>query len=211
RIWRLWAVSLPVDDGQPLTLVFEDIVYGSLVEALSRGNQDTKLRRHAVQIAEALRYLEKFQIVHGRLCLECCLLTYDSNVKLAVYGMSERSLLVEPKPNIDGDVETYRWLPPECIPSDDVPDVSDYDLSSMVYTFGLMLWSLFHAGVLPYENEKARNIRSRRRAPPAFEDGFMPPDFAQVCLECWNTSSEQRPTFKRLKQWIRDLQRESRL
>lgn len=46
-------------------------------------------------MVEALRYLEKFEFVHGRLTLDTFLVTYDENVKLMIFGLCDWTLLPE--------------------------------------------------------------------------------------------------------------------
>lgn len=54
-----------------------------------------------------------------------------------------------------------RWLPPECLPySNNAPE--SYGISGMIYTFGVMIWSLFHGAALPFEDETADSIRDRQ-------------------------------------------------
>lgn len=55
----------------------------------------------------------------------------------------------------------FRWLPPECLPSSDSAPVP-YNTSGMIYSFGMIVWSMFHGGTLPFEDEPAANIRNRR-------------------------------------------------
>ncbi|KAK0423198.1 hypothetical protein QR680_008021 [Steinernema hermaphroditum] len=191
RIWRLWSVASPAESA--LTLVLEDIFYGSL-------------RNFAVHITEGLRYLEKRGVVHRRLSLDVCLLTYAHNVKLALFGLTEdRLVAVDDDLN---DVDRCRWVPPDCLPYMDTPHLP-YDSSSMVYTFGTMLWSMFHGALLPFENEPAERIMDRafrlETQQLSIDDKLMPEDVATVAVRCWDANQFVRGRFKELKKTLRKL------
>ncbi|TKR77848.1 hypothetical protein L596_018750 [Steinernema carpocapsae] len=168
RIWRLWGL---VDTSETtMTLVLEDIFYGSVAEYIRSSRRGAQqLRNFAVHIAEGLRYIEKRGLVHRRLCLDVCLLTYQYNVKVALYGLSGEQLIAHDD-NFE-DVDRCRWVPADCLPvMDDGPHLP-YDLSCTVHTFGTMLWSIragrahtmlwsmFHGAILPFEDEPAERIK----------------------------------------------------
>lgn len=93
-----------------LKLVLEDIVYGSLAEYIRLGQRlESQLKRFSLQMAEGLRYLEKFNFVHFRLSIDCFHVTYCYNVKLAIYGFSETKLL--PDSEDFEDIDQCRWMP----------------------------------------------------------------------------------------------------
>ncbi|KAK0417018.1 hypothetical protein QR680_012791 [Steinernema hermaphroditum] len=205
RIWRLWSFASPAENA--LTLVLEDISCGSLTEYIrSSFRAPQQLRNFAIHIAEGLRYLEKRGVVHRRLSLDVCLLTYAHNVKLAFFGLSEERL-VAVDDNLE-DVDRCRWVPPECLPYMNTPRMP-YDSSSMVYSFGSILWSMFHGALLPYENEPSERIKDRafRLEYPqlAIEGRLMPDEMAAVTLRCWNTDPLMRGGCKELKKTLRNL------
>lgn len=75
-----------------------------------------------------------------------------------------------------------RWLPPECLPSPD-SSPAPYDISGMVYSLGVMLWSMFHGGALPFEDEPAINIRNRQyriQNPLYIEPELVPDEIRNV-------------------------------
>jgi hypothetical protein len=78
----------------------------------------------------------------------------------------------------------FGWLPPECLPNQSQGNERvPYSLSSMIYTFGLVIWSMYHAAVLPFEDEKAREIQSaayRIKKMPSCDEGFMPNEIIGV-------------------------------
>ncbi|VDM50475.1 unnamed protein product [Toxocara canis] len=173
RIWRLWGVC---ESDSGVSLILEDIVYGSVAEYVRVGLREySQLCQFAVQIAEGLRYLEKYSFVHRRLTLDVCMLTYDYNVKIAIYGLTAGELF----PTTDDlkDVDRCRWIPPECLPHPDGPK-RPYDSTAMVYSFGTVIWSMFHGAAMPYEDEQAANIidRNFRASQPLFIEPELVPE-----------------------------------
>ncbi|MCP9258286.1 hypothetical protein DINM_002789 [Dirofilaria immitis] len=148
RIWRLWGVCQHISGN--VSLILEDIIYGSVADFLCK---------FAVHIADGLRNLEKYGFIHRRLSIDVCLLTYNYNVKIAIYGLTPGELY--PTYLDLDDVDHCRWLPPECLPNLDSTPIS-YNASGMIYSFGIILWSIFHGGILPFEDEPADNIRNRQ-------------------------------------------------
>uniref|UniRef100_A0A8R1TZ64 Protein kinase domain-containing protein n=1 Tax=Onchocerca volvulus TaxID=6282 RepID=A0A8R1TZ64_ONCVO len=158
RIWRLWGIC-QYDTGN-VSLILEDIIYGSVAEFVRTGlrPQDQQCK-FAIQIVDGLRNLEKYGFIHRRLSIDVCLLTYNYNVKIAIYGLTPGELYPT-YVDLD-DIDHCRWLPPECLPNLDSPP-APYNASGMIYSFGMILWSMFHGGALPFEDEPANNIRNRQ-------------------------------------------------
>uniref|UniRef100_A0AC35FM44 Protein kinase domain-containing protein n=1 Tax=Panagrolaimus sp. PS1159 TaxID=55785 RepID=A0AC35FM44_9BILA len=210
-IWRLWGI---VYENSILRLVLEDIVYGSLAEYIRLGQRlESQLKRFSLQMAEGLRYLEKFNFIHFRLSIDCFLVTYCYNVKLAIYGFSENELIK--KFEDFEDLDQCRWMPPECLPAIAIPNVvvptdrARYSLTSMPYTFGTCLWSLFLSGAIPYENQPPENIRDRLfrlQNLPEVDEEFMPRDIIEITIQCWESKPNHRPNFKEIKQLLRKIQ-----
>uniref|UniRef100_A0AC34Q432 Protein kinase domain-containing protein n=1 Tax=Panagrolaimus sp. JU765 TaxID=591449 RepID=A0AC34Q432_9BILA len=204
RIWRLLAIS---KENHGLILIFEDIVHGSLMDHVRQQKRsDLELKKFALQMAEGLRYLEKFNFVHHRLSLECFFLTFSFNVKLAIYGFDEAELVSTD----DGhdDLDKCRWTAPECLFSDSHESPEKYDLISMVFTFGNCLFSMFHGAFLPFEDESSQNIKNREwrmKNFPIPENELMPKEIIEICQNCWEIDRKLRPTFKELKQKLRRI------
>uniref|UniRef100_A0A9J2PLX0 Protein kinase domain-containing protein n=1 Tax=Ascaris lumbricoides TaxID=6252 RepID=A0A9J2PLX0_ASCLU len=204
RIWRLWGIC--EYNGGAVSLILEDIVYGSVAEYVRVGLREySQLCQFAVQIAEGLRYLEKYGFIHRRLTVDACMLTYDYNVKIAIYGLTAGELY----PTTDDlkDVDRCRWIPPECLPHPDGPK-RPYDSSAVVYSFGTVLWSMFHGAAMPYEDEQAANIidRNYRSSQPLFIDNELVPEpMREVILRCWNNSESIRGRFRDLKWQLRKV------
>uniref|UniRef100_A0AC34Q1Q2 Serine-threonine/tyrosine-protein kinase catalytic domain-containing protein n=1 Tax=Panagrolaimus sp. JU765 TaxID=591449 RepID=A0AC34Q1Q2_9BILA len=133
RIWRLLAIS---KENHGLILVFEDIVHGSLMDHVRQQKRnDSELKKFALQMAEGLRYLEKFNFIHHPELVS----TDDGHDEL----------------------DKCRWTAPECLFSVSHEPTEKYDLISMVFTFGNCLFSMFHGGFLPFEDESSQNIKNR--------------------------------------------------
>uniref|UniRef100_A0A158Q8H0 Protein kinase domain-containing protein n=1 Tax=Elaeophora elaphi TaxID=1147741 RepID=A0A158Q8H0_9BILA len=203
RIWRLWGIC---EYGpRNVSLVLEDIVYGSVA-----GFVRTSLRpqeqqcKFAVQIVDGLRSLEKYGFIHCRLSIDVCLLTYNYNVKIAIYGLTAGELYPT-YVDLD-DVDQCRWLPPECLPSSgDTP--APYNASGMIYSLGVILWSMFHGGALPFEDEPAANIRNRQyriQNPLYIEPELVPSEIRNVILSCCSEDISLRGRLKSIKIYLRN-------
>ncbi|KAL4003406.1 Protein tyrosine kinase family protein [Acanthocheilonema viteae] len=203
RIWRLWGICQYGPEN--VSLVLEDIVYGSVADfvrtSLRPKDQQCKF---AMQIADGLRNLEKYGFVHYRLSIDVCLLTYNYNVKIAIYGLSAGELYPT---YVDLDsVDQCRWLPPECLPgSDGTP--APYNTSGMIYSFGIILWSMFHGGALPFEDEPAANIRNpqyRIQNPLYIEPELVPNEIRNAILSCCSEDIAIRGRLKTIKMYLRN-------
>uniref|UniRef100_A0A7E4VDX8 Protein kinase domain-containing protein n=1 Tax=Panagrellus redivivus TaxID=6233 RepID=A0A7E4VDX8_PANRE len=212
RTWRLWGIVF--EQPTTLKLILEDIVFGSLTEYVRLGHRlNSQLKRFALQMAEGLRYCEKFDFVHYRLSLDAFLITYSYNIKLALYGFSDGELVSSDE--AFDDIDRCRWLAPENLPAPILPDQSPpadripYDLPSMSYTYGTAIWALFHGGAFPHEDEPPENIRDRAYRYdnlPGIDENLMPKDAIEVCHRCWNKKPSARPRFKELKYTWRKVQ-----
>ncbi|VDN06257.1 unnamed protein product [Thelazia callipaeda] len=199
RIWRLWGVcEYP---NQTVSIILEDIIYGSVAEFIrTSAPPQTQLNKFGLQIVEGLRDLEKFGFIHHRLSIDICLLTYKYNVKIAIYGLTSGELY--PKVSDLDDVDHCRWLPPECLPiSKHKPE--PYTTSGMIYSFGMILWSIFHGGMLPFEDEPANNIQSRKyriENPLFVEPEIVPNKIRDVSLKSKKVSisSQKKQTHLRI-------------
>ena len=170
------------------------------------------MKRIALQMAEGLRYLEKFNFIHYRLSLDAFFITYSFNIKLSIYGMSEAKLLSTDE-KLD-DINRCRWMSPESLPASILPtgnppeDRVPYNNQGMVYTFGSCLYSVFHEGALPHEDEPPENIRDRRwrmENLPVLDVEALPKEVTHMCLRCWRKPSE-RPGFKEIKNRLKKIQ-----
>ncbi|CAD5231106.1 unnamed protein product [Bursaphelenchus xylophilus] len=209
RIWRLWGICSPC--STECTLVLEDIVYGSLAAYVRKHWDKDQLLRFSLQTCDALRYLEKMNFVHHQLDLDCLMLTYDHNIKLAIYGLLPDELL--PLETGCHSLDKIRWSPWECLPEPISTPTGQgnlageqYSFTGMVYTFGSMVWSMCHGGMLPFENEKPENIKSkafRMENSLEIEENLTPNKLESVITKCWSRKPSHRPSFKDLKHQLR--------
>uniref|UniRef100_A0AAF5PP68 Protein kinase domain-containing protein n=1 Tax=Wuchereria bancrofti TaxID=6293 RepID=A0AAF5PP68_WUCBA len=203
RIWRLWGICHYSPES--VSLVLEDITYGSLADFIrtSPRPQDQQCK-FAMQIVDGLRNLEKYGFIHSRLSIDVCLLTYNYNVKIAIYGLTPGELYPT-YVDLD-DIDQCRWLPPECLPNSDITPIP-YNTSGMIYTYGIILWSMFHGGALPFEDEPAENIRSRRyriQNPLYIEPELVPNEIRNVILSCCSEDIAIRGRLKSIKIYLRN-------
>ncbi|VDK48243.1 unnamed protein product [Anisakis simplex] len=208
RIWRLWGICESMN-CDAVSLILEDIVYGCVAEYVRIGRR--QYSQVIIQLYRCnfdmfrLRYLEKYSFIHRRLSLDVCMLTYDYNIKIAIYGLSAGELFAT-SDDLD-DIDRCRWIPPECLQHPDGAERA-YDASAMVYTFGTILWSMFHGASLPYEDELASNITDRnfRRSQPLFIDAeLVPHPIKEVIQRCWNDDLTVRGLFRDVERQLRKI------
>ncbi|EFO21629.1 TK protein kinase [Loa loa] len=203
RIWRLWGICQHGPEN--VSLVLEDIIYGSLADFVRTDfRPQDQLCKFAAQIVDGLRNLEKYGFIHYRLSIDVCLLTYNYNVKIAIYGLSMGELYPT-YVDLD-DIDQCRWLPPECL-SNSGNTSAPYNASGMIYSFGIILWSMFHGGALPFEDEPADNIRNpqyRIQNPLYIEPELVPNEIRNVILSCCSEDIAIRGRLKSIKIYLRN-------
>uniref|UniRef100_A0A915Q3M4 Protein kinase domain-containing protein n=1 Tax=Setaria digitata TaxID=48799 RepID=A0A915Q3M4_9BILA len=201
RIWRLWGVCQYATET--VSLVLEDIIYGAASEFIRTNPiSQTQLCKFAAQIVDGLRNLEKHSFVHRRLSIDVCLLTYNYNIKLAIYGLTPGELF--PTNDDFDDIDRCRWLPPECLPDAD-NITGSYGTPGMIYSYGMILWSMFHGALLPYEDEPAINIRNRQyriKNLLYIEPELVPNKIRDVILSCWSEDIAIRGRLKNIKLYL---------
>ncbi|CAJ0577908.1 unnamed protein product, partial [Mesorhabditis spiculigera] len=215
RIWRYIGFHSPPQHPTHLVIMMENIKLGSVTEYVRSQTQNLdrlELSRFCFETSEALHYLEKYDFVHKRLSVDCLLLTCDRHVKLVIYGLSQGELYPT---TVDlEDPERAKWVPPECLrrgrtPED--PSPHEYDNTSVVHTFGTVIWSIFHHCFAPYEQETAAEVTSyayRIENPLDVMDDYIPHSIDKVMNSCWSADPDRRPDFKEIKGQIRKAVRD---
>ncbi|VDO04417.1 unnamed protein product [Rodentolepis nana] len=154
------------------------------------------LLNFAIDIANALLYLESIAVSHGDIAARNVLLTSSLTAKLGDFGLAcviphEKSIAQPPSKRFP-----IRWSAPEVILS------NLRHVRSDVWSFGVLLWEIFSFGETPYahiDSEEAVgtyvSIEGGRLCRPLIiADG----DLYALMKGCWNKSVEHRPSFQSL-------------
>lgn len=158
--------------------------------------------RLAHQIALGMNFLHSKDLVHQDLKPSNVLLDSDLNAKLADFGLSRVSTSASRsnQETLDEIGGTVKYMPPEAFKADYEP-VRAFD----VYSYGILLWSIF-SGKEPYP-ETNTNWRVRLRIPegdrPLVEElekksvkGLD--TLVKLMKECWDQEPNNRPSFSEI-------------
>lgn len=91
-------------------------------------------------------------------------------------------------------------MTPRCLPMSGTTP-SKYDMSAMVYSFGTILWSMFHGARQPFCGEEETNIKNRLyRSNHSLEidDQLVPNKMKQVTTKIYDFLTALRPTLFRI-------------
>ena len=216
RIVRLFGASLDTDSHKGI-IVMEYMQNGSVPDALKilAGKEFELIRSKiyhqiSLDVAEALNFMHSVNSIHRDLRLHNILLDKDWRAKLTDFGLSKHLTETRTRPACTtlGKKVPLRWRAPEAIKS------ARYTKESDVYSYGLLLWSLWTRKVLPYlsifrvtdENNSIKvtefieklNNGERQNIPEA-----IPTMYASIITACWRTKPEHRPEISILTQRLR--------
>ncbi len=170
-----------------------------------------------INTSDALAYLHQSNILHKNLKSSNILIGVDLRANVCDYGLisilqplrqacdSERCLCKLSHPALPVSI---RWSSPEILsnPSDN----SQFNFACDVYSFGVCLWEQIHLEQ-PYaeikdEAEVSRLIVDGCRL-PSFDETMMivMPEYKQLMNDCWTKNPQERPTFERIGQILRDM------
>ena len=155
--------------------------------------------RIAYQLAVALLFLHKNNILHRDVKTDNIFLDENNNVKLADFGLS----MYAPGTVHDKDTSygTVLYMAPEVLQE------KDFDAKCEVYTYGLMLYEIFTERLAFDKVERQDELLEyqRLREPlPVTEadwshednDGLPPKELWTLAKQCWKYSPEERPTME---------------
>ena len=139
-----------------------------------------------IQVADAMRYLEKNKLVHRDLACRNVLLLSEDQAKVTDFGMS-RALDVQRDYYKSQNVGKWplKWYPPEAI------YYWKFDCKTDVWSYGVTLWEATSYGARPYQGmdgwQVLKFIESGKRLdkPPA-----CPPQLYCLMNECWKFKYE---------------------
>lgn len=153
-----------------------------------------KLSTFGYQVALAMAFLERHQLLHRDLAARNVLLTEHQICKLADFGLSR---------TLGGSSNDYyrrnvgvsapipvRWMAPETL---------DFNVSTIMsdkWSYGVLLWEIFSLARRPYAGvanaEVAKCVRDGHR----LEQPKLCPDaIYALMLQCWSAEPEARPPF----------------
>ena len=155
--------------------------------------------RIAYQLAAALLFLHKNNILHRDVKTDNVFLDENNNVKLADFGLS---MYVE---GVVYDAGSAPGSPLYMAP--EILQKKDFNVMCEVYTYGLMLYEIF-TGRQAFEGIKTvpQLVAQQKEAEPLpvtkadwshdDNDGLPPKELWTLAKQCWKYSPEERPTME---------------
>ena len=188
----------------PVLIVLEFCEGGELLQRVQSAAPEelsvTNMLTYGAQIALGMQYIATRNIVHRDLAARNVLLSIDRTCKVADFGMSA-SLVQAGKQYAAEYVRmreevAMRWASPEALQDQKFSAASD------VWSYGVVLWEIFSAGKLPFEDlgigEIGAFVRTGGKlgAPPPSD---CPPEvYEQLILPCFAFDAKKRPAFGEL-------------
>lgn len=204
----LVGMSLVYSNGQlrPKILYPVTILESNLHNYLRRRrlhNQVTlaRLVHFAIQIAEAISYLEDVGLVHRNLATERCILDENMNVKVYQFAFA-RKLNAEGYYKADPSRESrpaIGWMAIESLAE------NIYSTCSDVWSFGVILWEIFSQASTPYGSKSDYEIFEFLNGGGRLERQFeSSPDFIlEMMTTCWHPNPLLRPRIKGILEDLR--------
>lgn len=173
----------------------------SYVRDSNRNLTVLELLEMAVQVAEAMAYLESVHVVHSNLAARNCLVTEQKKVLVSEYGLTKD--LFDPEQYLVEDGRTknlVKWMAPE------VTESLEFNTQSDVWSYGVLLWELLTRGVTPYPDVSNSDL------PGYLETGNRmkkprqcPENIYELMLRCWSQDPSARPTFQQIGEEIQSF------
>ena len=156
----------------------------------------------ALEVAEALKYINQFGIVHRDIKPDNILISSEGEVKLVDFGLSreEHQQTVSIKGEMSG---TPQYLAPEYI------DGKKLNIRTDIYSLGITLFYMV-SGVLPFQAGTAMALLSKQlnEAPPILTDvtDHVSPEFATLINRMLIKDPDERITLDEMIEGFQTLQ-----
>ncbi|XP_051962413.1 protein-tyrosine kinase 6-like isoform X1 [Xyrauchen texanus] len=195
---HLIALFAICTSSTPYYIITELMEKGNLLNFLrsSEGGalDQVSLMDMAAQVADGMAYLEANNSIHRDLAARNVLVGEGYTCKVADFGLAR--IIKEPFYISDERKIPYKWTAPEAISHGCFSNKSD------VWSFGILLYEILTYGGIPYpglsSNEVFIHITEHHYRMPA--PSKCPQVIYDIMLSCWSAQTEDRPTFKDLKQ-----------
>uniref|UniRef100_A0A8C6UJT4 Tyrosine-protein kinase n=1 Tax=Neogobius melanostomus TaxID=47308 RepID=A0A8C6UJT4_9GOBI len=188
-----------VEKDGSLFIVTEFMAKGCLVDYLrSRGRtviDGDSLLHFALNVCEAMAYLEASNFVHRDLAARNVLVSDDNIAKVSDFGLAKEASSVQDTAKLP-----IKWTAPEAIRE------KNFSTKSDVWSYGILLWEIYSFGRVPYPRIPLKDVV------PRVEKGYKmdcpdgcPEVVYNVMKQCWNIDPTARPTFRQLKEWLQHI------
>eukprot|EP01113_Clastostelium_recurvatum_P031502 TRINITY_DN3939_c0_g1_i2.p1 TRINITY_DN3939_c0_g1~~TRINITY_DN3939_c0_g1_i2.p1 ORF type:complete len:1097 (-),score=195.72 TRINITY_DN3939_c0_g1_i2:87-3377(-) len=151
------------------------------------------LKRIVMSVALGMNHLHEEGIIHRDLAARNILVNKSWDVKVADFGMSREATLEQESQQTQSTVGPLKWMSPESILN------RQYSKKSDVWSFGVVVWEVFHFGRTPYSPLSAVQAAmavARDGLRLEIENPNVPPLYAELMHSCWQVDPAARPDFK---------------
>lgn len=151
------------------------------------------------QVGEALGFIHERGYIHGDLKPDNILVDNDGQVKLIDFGFAAPI-----GTDVEGLKGTWGYIAPEQTGGVLGPQTDVYNLGAAMY------W-IFTGEKLPYLSANgdissgAIGSQEIKPTPPHHLDQAIPKDLSDIIMRCCNADSSHRPTLKRLRNKLHDI------
>lgn len=191
---------------EPMYIITELMVNGSLLEYLHKDNGGAITMKHlidmAAQICDGLRYLESHQYIHRDVRAANILVGENNNVKVADFGLAR--LIDDIYIGKDDTKFPIKWTAPEAAFK------KKFSTKSDVWSFGILLYEIISFGKVPYPGmDNSTTLEEVNRGYRMPRPPECPPAIYDIMLNCWHKNPESRHTFDYLHRFFDDYATES--
>jgi len=202
HVVRFFGVCYHAGDFYIVTEYCENTLQRLLQQCYAQGKRllPEHLYRVAFQVANGMAYLHARHVVHRDLKPENILIDERGDVKICDFGLSK--LLSKDNTQMTVQVGTPAFMCPEM-----AHGCSDMSESVDVYSFGVLLWSLWSCRD-PYWYLNVTPVQLLSRVVAGLRpriDSDMPVKLANLMQECWQQEAAARPKFEALVIQLRHL------
>ncbi|XP_071506845.1 proto-oncogene tyrosine-protein kinase ROS-like [Diadema antillarum] len=161
-------------------------------------------------VVKGCEHLEELHFVHRDLAARNCLVstkTYDPQVrvvKIGDFGLA-RDIYKNDYYRKEGEgLLPVRWMSPEGLMD------GYFSIQSDVWAFGVLVWEIMSRGQQPYPARSNVEVLRFVEAGGRLEQPEnCPDDVYEMMRMCWAKLTEDRPSFKMLREMVYDLRRKS--
>ncbi|XP_041462200.1 proto-oncogene tyrosine-protein kinase ROS-like [Lytechinus variegatus] len=163
-----------------------------------------------MDIVKGCEHLEELHFVHRDLAARNCLVStksYDAHmrvVKIGDFGLA-RDIYKNDYYRKEGEgLLPVRWMSPEGLMD------GYFSIQSDVWAFGVLMWEVMSRGQQPYPaRSNVEVLRFVEAGGRLSQPDQCPDEIYMMMRRCWERSTDDRPSFKMLKEMIHDFRRKS--
>uniref|UniRef100_A0A3Q2P8E8 Tyrosine-protein kinase n=1 Tax=Fundulus heteroclitus TaxID=8078 RepID=A0A3Q2P8E8_FUNHE len=188
-----------VEENGSLFIVTEYMAKGCLVDYLrSRGRTvlgGDALLNFALDVCDAMAYLETNNFVHRDLAARNVLVSDDNIAKVSDFGLTKEASSTQDTAKLP-----VKWTAPEALRE------KKFSTKSDVWSYGILLWEIYSFGRVPYPRIPLKDVV------PRVEKGYKmdcpdgcPEVVYNIMKQCWNLDPAARPSFQMLREWLQHI------